>query len=186
MYPRKATCSDWKIKPMSGLKIQLQVEEIFTREEYKYLSWGLIPRSMDDKWFIYLEDNWLYFHRSWTGYCIFQVRLEIFEDGHQIAEAWVNDDPEQCCDKFLLFWIDSLIRRNQEKEYCCSKVIIAIFICVYSQDILVSFKKRNQQNNFLFKINFICYLFSNYNFIHKSFDSDLYIFLEDDYFQLVE
>ncbi|MEO1764928.1 MAG: hypothetical protein AAFR83_23925, partial [Cyanobacteria bacterium J06629_18] len=133
MNPKIATPRDWKIKPMSELKIQLRVEEVFTREEYKYLSWGLIPVSMDDKWFIYLEDDWLYFHRSWTGFCIFKVRLEKFEDGYQIAEAWVNDDPEQRYDKLLLFWISFLIRQNQEKDYCLAKVIIALFICIFIQ-----------------------------------------------------
>ncbi|MGB6299866.1 MAG: hypothetical protein WBF90_27350 [Rivularia sp. (in: cyanobacteria)] len=75
MHPKKATRSDWKIQPMPELKTQLQVEEVFTKEEYEYLSWGLIPKRMEDKWFIYLEDNWLYFHRSWSGFCIFKVRL---------------------------------------------------------------------------------------------------------------
>ncbi|MEA5598095.1 hypothetical protein [Rivularia sp. UHCC 0363] len=37
MNPKKATRSDWKIQPMSELKIQLQVEKIFTLEEYEYL-----------------------------------------------------------------------------------------------------------------------------------------------------
>jgi hypothetical protein len=110
MNPKKATRSDWKIQPMPELKTQLQVEEVFTKEEYEYLSWGLIPVSMDDKWFIYPEDDWLHIHRNWTGYCIFQVRLEKFEDGYSIAEAWVNCDPKQRYDKSVLFWINFIIR----------------------------------------------------------------------------
>jgi len=51
MHPKKATCSDWKIQPMSELRTRLQVEEIFTKEEYKHLSCGLIPKRMEDKWF---------------------------------------------------------------------------------------------------------------------------------------
>ena len=181
MHPKIATRSDWKIKPMSELRIQLQVEEVFTREEYKYLSWGLIPVSMDDKWFIYLEDNWLYFHRSWTGFCIFQVRLEKFEDGYQIAEAWVNDDPEQRYDKLLLFWISFLIRQNQEKDYCLAKVIIAFFICIFIQK--NSEKSYLLKSNFIvFIINFICYLGSNDKLSCWSFNSNLYDFV--DYFYI--
>jgi hypothetical protein len=37
---------------------------------------GCIPRDMDDRWFIYLEGEWVHLHRSWTGFCIYQVRLE--------------------------------------------------------------------------------------------------------------
>ena len=31
---------------------------------------GHIPEMMEDKWFIYWQDDRLFFHRSWTGYCI--------------------------------------------------------------------------------------------------------------------
>ena len=181
MHPKKATRSDWKIQPMPELKIRLQVEEIFTKEEYKYLTWGFIPVSMDDKWFFYLEDDWLHIHRSWKGYCIFQVRLEKFEDGYSIAEAWVNSDPEQRYDKFVLFWISFLIRINQEKDYCCARVIIAFLILIYFQDNLVSVNQYHQQNSFVFKINFIYYLFSNDNFSHRGFHHDLYDFVDDYY-----
>ena len=37
MNPKKASRSDWKIQPMPDLKTQLQVEEVFTKEEYEYL-----------------------------------------------------------------------------------------------------------------------------------------------------
>jgi len=50
---------------------------------------------MDDKWAIFLEDDWLYFHRSWTGVCIYMLRLESIEDGYRIAEAWVNRESAQ-------------------------------------------------------------------------------------------
>jgi len=186
MHPKIATRSDWKIQPMSELRTRLQVEEIFTKEEYKYLTWGFIPVSMDDKWFFYLEDDWLHIHRSWKGFCIFQVRLEKFEDGYSIAEAWVNDDPEQRYDKFILFWITFLIRQNQEKDYCCARVIIAFFILIYFPDISVSLNQNNQKNSFMFKMNFIYDLFSNYNFTPRGFHHDLYDFLDNFYYKFVE
>ena len=186
MNPKIATRSDWKIQPMPELKTQLQVEEIFTQEEYKYLTWGFIPVSMDDKWFFFLENDWLYIHRSWTGFCIFEVRLERFLDGYEIAEAWVNEDPEQRYDKFILMWIDFLIKQNQEKDYCCVRVIIAFFILIYFPDILVSFNKNNQQNRFMFKMNFLYHLFSNFNFNHWGFHHDIYDFVDNYYCKLVE
>ena len=87
----------------------------------------------------------------------------------RIAEAWVNSDPEQRYDKFVLFWISFLIRINQEKDYCCARVIIAFLILIYFPDNLVSVNQYHQQNSFVFKINFIYYLFSNDNFSHRGF-----------------
>jgi hypothetical protein len=51
--------------------------------------------QMEDKWFIFLEEDWLYFHRSWTGLCIYQIRLERNENGYIVAEALANREPGQ-------------------------------------------------------------------------------------------
>ena len=50
---------------------------------------------MEDKWFIYEEGGWLNFHRSWTGICIFRVRLQPTPTGVEVAEVWVNRDKDQ-------------------------------------------------------------------------------------------
>jgi hypothetical protein len=50
---------------------------------------------MEDKWFVYLEEDCLYFHRSWTGTCIYMVRLREVSGGYAVAESWVNRDPDQ-------------------------------------------------------------------------------------------
>jgi hypothetical protein len=71
------------------------LDRTFTEEEYQLLSLGLIPEVMEDKWFIYLDGDWLSFHRSWTGYCIYQVRLAHEDGTYRIAEVWVNRDPAQ-------------------------------------------------------------------------------------------
>lgn len=176
MHPKKATRSDWKIQPMPELKTQLQVEEVFTKEEYEYLSWGLIPKRMEDKWFIYLEDNWLYFNRSWSGFCIFKVRLEKFEDGYQIAEAWVNSDPDQQLTYgenklFLLTLISYRIKNSREEEYRCSRVIIAAFICIFCNYFCKS-------TLLIFGLKLICYLFPKSVFNNWDFYRDLYDFID--------
>lgn len=53
-----------------------------TTKEYARLSLGLIPEEMEDKWFIYLEDNKLYCHRSWTGLCAYIVEFAPCEEGY--------------------------------------------------------------------------------------------------------
>jgi hypothetical protein len=63
-----------------------------TLDEFQRLKRGSIPKSMDDKWFVFHEDDWVYCHRSWTGYCIYQLRFE--QQGREmvVAEAWVNGE----------------------------------------------------------------------------------------------
>jgi len=98
---------------MPEAKAALHLKRVFSCEEYERISWGCIPRDMDDRWFIYLEGEWLHLHRSWTGFCIYQVRLEAVGSSYRIAEAWVNRDREQYVGRsddydqaFLSFLID--------------------------------------------------------------------------------
>ncbi|PYS78818.1 MAG: hypothetical protein DMF70_14155 [Acidobacteria bacterium] len=56
------------------------------------MSVGVTPREMEDKWFIFLEDDWVFFHRSWTGICIYQIKISSAGDSHSVTEAWVNSD----------------------------------------------------------------------------------------------
>jgi hypothetical protein len=50
---------------------------------------------MEDKWFVYWKDDCLYFHRSWTGFCIYIVRFVCDDIGGKAAVATVNRDPDQ-------------------------------------------------------------------------------------------
>ena len=78
---------------------------------------------MDDKWFVFLENNWLYFHRSWTGACIYQVRFMPNGEKYNVTEAWVNRSFRQhknifkTLDKFLLgFLINTLLPAKDFEE----------------------------------------------------------------------
>ena len=103
----------WKNLPLPAQRARLPVERTFTGRDYNRLAHGLIPGSMDDKWFIFMENETLFFQRSWTGVCIYQVQL----DGqHRIEDAWVNRDTEQYKEtnieydsKLLYFLIDNLL-----------------------------------------------------------------------------
>ena len=53
---------------------------------------GVVPSEMEDKWFIYCEDEWLNFHRSWTGAHIFALRLEGSTGGVRVIDGWVSRD----------------------------------------------------------------------------------------------
>jgi hypothetical protein len=86
---------DWKTEPMPLSSKLIAVNEIYTRVDFDYIIAGVIPREMEDKWFVFYEEPWLYVHRSWTGYCIFRVRFEVVEEVAGISEVWVNRDTEQ-------------------------------------------------------------------------------------------
>jgi hypothetical protein len=85
-----ASRNSWQIQPMPDKRSRLSFERLFTSDEVQQISKGLIPMAMEDKWFIFCEDDWLYFHRSWTGACIYQVKIVPNREKYVVAEAWVN------------------------------------------------------------------------------------------------
>jgi hypothetical protein len=50
---------------------------------------------MEDKWFICWIEGELFFHRSWTGHCIYVVKFETDQTGCRMVKALVNRDHEQ-------------------------------------------------------------------------------------------
>ncbi|WP_182870878.1 hypothetical protein [Stieleria mannarensis] len=97
---RFANKSTWKCKPMPRRRQQLDYHRHFSDAEMSRIRQGFIPQMMEDKWFAYFEDCWLYQHRSWTGHCIYQVRFTAQPEDWTVAEAWVNRDESeyQCSD----------------------------------------------------------------------------------------
>jgi hypothetical protein len=57
------------------------------------MSLGFVSQDMDDKWDIYLDGDTFYFHRSWTGLCIFRMRLQRKDGDYEILEASVARYP---------------------------------------------------------------------------------------------
>lgn len=96
---RRATHDDWQLTPMPERRLRLRWERTFTDDEYARLRLGHIPREMEDRWFIYMEPcgdhDDLYFHRSWTGYCIYSVRLERIGPRYTVAATYVNRESTQ-------------------------------------------------------------------------------------------
>lgn len=87
--------SYWKTKELPASKSTVPLDRLFSSDEMSRIQAGLVPEVMEDKWFIYWENEKLYFHRSWTGYCIYIVRFEADLDGYRMVEADVNRNPEQ-------------------------------------------------------------------------------------------
>lgn len=114
-----ATSSSWKMLAPPERREQLQFEAFFNDEEAAQMMEGLIPGSMDDKWFIHFSDGWLNFHRSWTGALIYSLRLNGSPAGVRVADSWVNREPEQYKEtdieydrELLHFLIDALLLKK--------------------------------------------------------------------------
>lgn len=71
----------------------LPYDDRFTETEMRRLRLGVVPDDMGEKWFIYCEGDTLNFHRSWTGYCIYIVRVTADGPAWTVREAWVTADP---------------------------------------------------------------------------------------------
>ena len=106
-----ASRASWKNLPMPEARVRLQYSRAFDRAEHERLTRGIVPGQMEDKWFVFYEAPWLWFHRSWTGVAIYAVRLRLAEENADenadedpgadadaasaVEEAWANRDPAQ-------------------------------------------------------------------------------------------
>jgi hypothetical protein len=67
----------------------------YSPDEFALIQQGFVPGAMEDKWFIYYDDDWLRFHRSWTGTFIYAVKFARTPDGVRAEESWANRNAEQ-------------------------------------------------------------------------------------------
>lgn len=119
----RATRTSWKTLPIPAQREPLEFAATFNTAEAELLVLGLVPRGMEDKWFVYFEGpayrlGWLLFHRSWTGACIYGLQLEASPTGARVIDSWVSRDPAQYKGtdldydrKLLRFLIDAFLLR---------------------------------------------------------------------------
>lgn len=90
----RATKETWKNIPIDNPK-QIEIDLFFTDNQFSQLTQGFIPQQMEDKWFIYYDNEWLYIHRSWTGYGIYKAQLHQTTNGFSIQAFWAERNPEK-------------------------------------------------------------------------------------------
>jgi hypothetical protein len=117
-----ATRNSWKTLPLPTKIEPLGFSALYDDAEADRLRLGLIPGAMEDKWFIFFDEGWLFFHRSWTGACIYGVRLDGSPNGVRVIDSWVNRDSDQykCTDlaydrKLVEFIIDAFLLGKSAK-----------------------------------------------------------------------
>jgi hypothetical protein len=104
---RTAKATDWRTESLPSERTTISVERVFSQEEMHRIRRGLVPEQMEDKWFIYWEDDALFFHRSWTGVCVYVVRFVSHDGVYKMVQADVNRDPDQ--------YSESIHERDVEK-----------------------------------------------------------------------
>lgn len=87
--------SDWQNTPMPEQHASFPLGRTFSPEQMRQLQNGVVPEQMEDKWFIYFDDNTLYFHRSWTGFCVYTVHFVEHGGEYAVASVDVSRNPEQ-------------------------------------------------------------------------------------------
>ena len=114
-----ASINSWKRLDPPLQREPLGLSAAFSDAEADALTAGLIPRQMEDKWFICFHEGWLLFHRSWTGACIYGLRLDRSAAGVRVVDSWANRDPTQYKGtdveydrKLVRFLIDAFLLRR--------------------------------------------------------------------------
>lgn len=89
----------WENYPIDRPK-RIEIDLRFTKALHQCLKKGVLPHKMEEKWFVFFEDEWLYFHRSWTGIGIYKAEVIPMEEGFCIKEFWVerNEERYSCVD----------------------------------------------------------------------------------------
>ncbi len=92
----QTNASNWETKAMPCESAHFMLGRAITDREWSILQKGHIPKDMDDRWFFYTEEDKVYFHRSWTGICIYIIKIETEADGTKtLTDVTVNQNKEQ-------------------------------------------------------------------------------------------
>ena len=84
--------SDWKTGPLTVPQPIPAPARVWTNDEMVSIRRGYVPSIMDEKWFIFMEGNCLFAHRSWTGVGIYEATFASTEGGYVIESAVVTGD----------------------------------------------------------------------------------------------
>ena len=89
---RKARRSNWRIERLAIPQPIPPPSRVWNDDEMDAIRRGYVPHIMDEKWFIFMEGNHLFAHRSWTGIGIYEATFASTEGGYVIESAAVTGD----------------------------------------------------------------------------------------------
>ena len=86
-----ATEKSWNIQPMPDRDITtLQVNIPISFHNMLFIKRGHIPETQDDNWFMYCDENYIRYYRSWSGICSYAAHYRWEEDHWLIDELTIN------------------------------------------------------------------------------------------------
>ena len=91
----QATKDDWRRKPLPEKHNMVSTHRLFSKDEMRQICLGYVPEEMENKWFVYFEENKLYFHRSWTGTLLFIAYFRKNDEQYEMFKADLNRDNKQ-------------------------------------------------------------------------------------------
>ena len=86
-----ASSTSWKRAPLKE-GVPIPYHAAFDNEQFLRLKEGVIPKQMEDRWFIYYDEPHLFLHRSWTGQPVYRVTLKQAGNGAEVTEALLSKD----------------------------------------------------------------------------------------------
>lgn len=110
---KSAQRCDWRIKPLSDNYVKFNIQLALSAEQIYTLKHGFIPTSMEQKWFVFYENNKLHFYRSWSGRCIFTVKIDTLSNLHNVTLYTYDEKIDLPQSKML---IEQLLMHFSKKE----------------------------------------------------------------------
>lgn len=92
---KTATADSWKTMPMPEKYAVIRTDIKIPSEAMDIVRKGHIPEAMEDHWFMYCDEEYIRYYRSWTGFCIYEARYEKTEEGYKVTSIKANRFPDQ-------------------------------------------------------------------------------------------
>ena len=67
----------------------------FTSDEFRFFDKGIFADSMEEKWNVFVLDNFMYWVRSWTDNCIYKIQLTRQTENVTLEKGFVTRDRTQ-------------------------------------------------------------------------------------------
>ena len=90
---KTATADDWKTTPMPddpNEVSELPFDFDISAEAMNIIRKGHIPEAMEDHWFMYCDDEYIRYFRSWTGICAFEAHYKKKGDDYHVDKLRIN------------------------------------------------------------------------------------------------
>lgn len=83
--------TSWKTEPMPQTESsRIETTIIFSEKDMEIIRMGHIPEAMEDHWFMYCDDEYIRYYRSWTGMCAFEAHYYKKEEQYIVDELCIN------------------------------------------------------------------------------------------------